>query len=207
MKKAIALGMTVLTVIGSTTWAAPATKTFTDYVKVTKEHYLESSGNFKPKAREAFTVRLNIRGEKLSLLDSAMKDPAKRETLIMLAAVKTAATEKSDTITSDAADASVALVLRSAMLTKIDAKANQQDPLVISNLAIRKIQTKAQDILTQFQGNERAAYKKVLVEFDKLVSTERTGTYEEIFLKAIEKSQGVTREKAIEIAKKLKDCV
>jgi hypothetical protein len=207
MKKAFVLGMAFVTVVSSQSFAAGTAKGFTDYVKVTKEHYLDTStGKFKQGAKEAFSAKLNIAGEKSSLLESAMKSPEKMNTLIMLAAAKEAAISKKDTVTSDAADASAALVLRGAMLSKIEGK-NAEDPMVIANNAIKKIEVKAEEILTQFGPTERAAYKDVLVEFDKLVSTSKSGSYEELFLQAIEKSRGVTREKAVEIAKKLRDCV
>ncbi|WP_413559338.1 hypothetical protein [Bdellovibrio sp. HCB209] len=208
MKKTFLFGMAFVTLVSAQTFAAGAPKAgFKDYVTEINKHYVDpATGQFKAGAKDAYVAKMNIAGDKAKLLDQAMKSPEKKNTLMMLAAAKEAATSKSDKVTADAADASVALVLRGAMMTKIEGK-NVEDPMVISNQAIKKIEAKAEEILTQFNGSERTAYKDVLVEFDKLVSTSKTGSYEELFLQSIQNSRGVTRDKAIEIAKKLRDCV
>ncbi|MBO9668766.1 MAG: hypothetical protein J7501_18350 [Bdellovibrio sp.] len=206
MKKAFLLGMAFVTVVSSQSFAGGTAKGFPEYKGVTANHYFKKDGEFKPGAKEAFSEKLNIAAEKSQLLDTAVKSKEKRDTLVMLAAAKEVAISQKDTVTADAVDASAALVLRGAMLSKIEGK-NAEDPMVVANHAIKKIEAKAEEILTQFGPAERASYKEVLVEFDKLVSTSKSGSYEELFLQAIMNSRGVTRDKAVEIAKKLRDCV
>ena len=56
-----------------------------------------------------------------------------------------------------------------------------------------------------FETKERDSYTKIILKADEL--SLKAETYEEAFVKAVMEVQGVSKEKAMEIIRKLKDCV
>lgn len=73
--------------------------------------------------------------------------------------------------------------------------------------AMSKIDNLQESILTKFSKDERDSFTQVMNEHNKLVENGAKGSSEEAFIQAIMNIKQVDRAKALEIARKLKDCV
>ncbi len=74
--------------------------------------------------------------------------------------------------------------------------------------SLAKLETLAGPILTQFSKAERESYTKILEQFDASIRQGGTSkTAEEVFVQAVMDAKNIDRTKALELIKKLKECV
>lgn len=77
-----------------------------------------------------------------------------------------------------------------------------------TTLALNKLETLPESILTKFSKSERDSYSQIINRYDEIVQRpQEVQSAEEAFVKAIMDVKKVDKEKALEIVKKLKECV
>ncbi|HWU43130.1 MAG TPA: hypothetical protein VN132_06820, partial [Bdellovibrio sp.] len=142
-------------------------------------------------------------------------DPVKIETFTRLTAAKVAATEIKTTHPDEAAslekmaDASVKFMKNSNGIEAFTFKSNKtltQDQFGLTTEAIKKANTVLSKAITYKMG-ERDSWAQVYEKFDQLSAGDQFGTPQEAFVQAIMDVKKVNREQAMEIVRKIKDCV
>lgn len=222
MKKLIVTGMVLL----STSFASAAGKVaksprelLTDYTKIARDAMFG-------KGKTASSLDANaLNGVKKKLVDelgmpelhtamSGAAATARVDYLVSIVAAKKMAVElKNNAATVEegksiesAAKASAKLIANSPLLgAKKSADLNSEQVTLVRD-SIQKAESLATDILLKFSKAERDSYTKVLEKYDELNQTSSKSA-EENFVAAIMEIKGVDRAKALEIVKKLKECV
>jgi hypothetical protein len=233
MKKAFIIGMTIA--FSATALAAPAKMTTTEklakFDKTSQEYFLDSNGNLKNASgknaeRKYLEQSLNgISKRESQVVDNAINyaPSAKQGTkeyadmklqvmknLVSIVAAKKAA-EKIENSgeakeISDAATGLASVLENMHLLKKAESRILTKEENTVAVEAYDKFARLGTEILTSFQGADRASYSRVLAEFTKQ-SGDSSKLPSEILVDSVMASQKVSKEKAIEILKKLKDCV
>lgn len=231
MKKKFVLGMVVLSMTAAqVAFAAPAAgaraprEVLMEYTKTMKETLLGKAGSAKnlkeaelQNAKSRIIKELNSsRAGELNSAMSGEAGKARMESLVTIIAVKRSTENLARTDAAEAqsmnaaADASLKLIANS---TLIGAKAIPETSMKSADVtlvreALSKAESMPADIIIQFNKAERDSYTQVLEKYDTLVA--QSGgrkAVEESFVDAIMEVKKVDRTKALEIVKKLKECV
>ncbi len=234
MKKVFIIGMVALatTMSFSVSHAAGSIgaksvkESLVDYTKQIKEVAFGKGGTAKGlSAQQALVARdkmineLNLPAGKnntlaMSLTSDAAKSSQRLENLATVIAAKKMSAEisKQDAAEgksiSEAATASAKL-LANASLTgaRKTAKELNATELTETTAALSKLEALPEVILTRFSKAERDSYTKIIEKHDELVEIGAKSTSEEAFVQAIMDVKKVDKAKALEIVRKLKECV
>ncbi len=234
MKKAFVIGMVALatTMSFSVAHAAGATgaksirESLVDYTKQIKDAAFGKGGSAKGLtaqqaqiARDKMINELNLPAGKnnslaMSLTSDSAKSSQRLENLATVIAAKKMAVEisKKDAAEGksiDAAATASAKLLANASLTgaRKTAKELNATELADTSAALTKLEELPEGILTRFSKAERDSYTKIIEKHDELVETGAKSTSEEAFVQAIMDVKKIDKEKALEIVRKLKECV
>lgn len=231
MKKRLVLGM-VATVLLSTAigHAASVSKvnvkeSLTEYTLSVKKAAFGGSheasglsGKALKDAQNKIINELELSSSKNSSLSMALSDTAKApqrmESLATVIAAKKMATEIAKVDVAEgksieaAANASVMLISNSSLTgARTTAKELSTTELADVTSALVKLETLPEAILTKFDARERDSYTAILNKHDQLIESAKKGSSEEAFVQAIMDVKKVDRVKALEMVKKLKECV
>lgn len=229
MKKGFVIGMIALAstlAFSSAHAAATAAKApreaLASYTKDMKDYFVKIGANKGINSQNRATIDkmleqdLGISGvQKSNLMNSLSgsdaKMAARMDGLASIVAAKKlsvdlATTDKAEADSiSAAALASVKMLANSNLVGATKETATLKgDNLILVREGIVKAESLAGDILVKFSKAERDSYTKVLEKYDELASK---GSAEEAFVQAIMDVKGVSREKALETVRKLKECV
>lgn len=232
MKKAFVFGMAALVTTMSMSFAhaapgaKPAREALLEYTKQVKEaafgKSMTSKGLDSQKlkiAQDNIINELNLSSGKNNALSMSLKsDPAKSslrlDNLATVVAAKKMAVEisKKDAAEGQSIDAAAtasAKLMANASLTgaRKTAKELNTAELTETTAALSKLETLPESILTRFSKAERDSYTQILERHDSIVESGKKGTSEEAFIEAIMEVKGVDKAKAMEIVRKLKECV
>ncbi|WP_374034528.1 hypothetical protein ACES2I_00820 [Bdellovibrio bacteriovorus] len=233
MKKAFVFGMAALVTTMSlslTVHAAPGAKPAREaLVEYTKQVKAAAFGKrMTSKGLDAQQLKVaqdNIINElalpsgKNNALSMALKaDPAKSaqrlDSLATIVAAKKMAAEISKNDANEgqsidaAATASAKLMANSSLTgARKTAKDLNAAELTETTAALSKLETLPEAILTRFSKAERDSYTQIIERHDQIVESGKRGTSEEAFVDAIMEVKGVDKAKAMEVVKKLKECV
>lgn len=231
MKKQVIIGMMALaiTATSATTFAArggpakSAREVLQDYAKTIKETVFKGkqvqslSAQEVQKAQDSLLNQLDLSpmaksGLKMSI-SSGEKVAARTESLATIVAAKKMSVEiaKADAAEgqsiSAAADAT-ALVLANSMLTgKRSSTTLDSTQAADTTAALQKMETLPEAILTGFSKAERDSYTAVIKKHDEIVNSGKNLSSEDALVQAIMETKGKTKDEALAIVKKLKDCV
>lgn len=232
MKKAFIIGMAVLVTSMSVSFAhaAPAARAprevLVEYAKQVKEAAFGKSRTAKgldaqklKSAQDSIINELNLSSGKNNSLALALKaDPAKSaqrlDNLATIVAAKKMAAEisKKDSAEGQSIDAAAtasATFMSNSHLTgaRKTAKDLSTPELTETTAALTRLETLTDSILTRFSKAERDSYTQILKRHDEIVESAQKGTSEEAFVQAIMEVKGVDKAKALEVVRKLKECV
>lgn len=150
----------------------------------------------------------------LALRADSTKTSLRLDNLATIAAAKKMASEISKTDSSEgqsidaAATASAKLIANSSLTgSRPSTKDLNAAEMAEVTSALNKLETLPDLILTRFSKAERDSYTQILERHDLIIESNKRGTSEEAFLDAIMEVKKVDRTKAMEIVKKLKECV
>lgn len=228
MKKQFIVGMMVVTsAISFNAHAAglggakSVREVLTEYIKEIKKVAFEGkttaaelNAQQSKKAQDKLMSELNLSvAEKSSirLIINASKDKKSEITnsLATVLAAKKMTDGKKDAESvsvAQAADAAVKLMSNAPLIGyKKDSSFLNTKDMADTTAALEKFVAMPDKYLT-FEMKERDSYSKVILKLDEAVN-KRPDTVEEAFVKAIMETQGVSKDKAMEIVRKLKDCV
>ena len=226
MKKQFIVGMLVFTSVVSFNAQAASLgagksvrEVLTEYVKDIQKYASEKvaaanklqSGQ-KMKAHDILMSDLKLSaGEKTSIksaIASAKDKAAMTNSLATILAAKNMAAGKSDaesTSINIAADASLKLMANAPLIgEKSTSSFLNTAELKETRDALTKLVSMPEKFIA-FETKERDSYSKTIVKSDEM--SIKAETFEEAFVKSIMESQGVSKDKAMEIVRKLKDCV
>lgn len=231
MKKKFVLGMVVLSMTaGQVAFAAGVggarapREVLMEYTKSMKETLLGKGGSAKnlkdaelQNAKSRITKELNSsRAADLNAAMSGEAGKARMESLVTIIAVKRSTENLAKTDAAEAqsmnaaADASLKLIANSTLVgaLKIPETTMKAEEVSLVRDALSKAETMPADIIIQFSKAERDSYTQVLEKYDAIVSNSAgKKSAEESFVDAIMEVKKVDRTKALEIVKKLKECV
>ncbi len=231
MKKGIVIGMLALaTTMSFTVASAAPVKTtrevLVDYTKQIKEAAFGKamtakglSGQQVKVAQDKLINELQLSSGKNNSLAIALKsEPGKSaerlDSLATIVAAKKMATEisKKDSAEGQSIDAAAtasATLLANSALTgarKSGKELNAQE-MAETTAALQKLETLPEAILTRFSKAERDSYTKIIERHDQIIESGKKGSSEEAFIEAIMEVKKVDRAKALEVVRKLKECV
>ena len=223
MKKAFVIGMVLTsTLAGQMTFAAGAVAakpmSLHEYVVKSKEFTFGKGVEVKnlqgPALEQAKTKVVNqlaVGGLKMELSKYISGSDAlaksRLENLVTFVATK----RMIDTSISKENPAKAAELNRSVdalvkFTTNVDLKAEKPTgDILLLQQALNKIEEKGSEIITEFNAQDRKSFTEIIEETNRLALSETS--LEEAFVKSIMNKKGVDRAKAMEIAKKLKECV
>lgn len=233
MKKAFVFGMAALVTtmslsltVHAAPGAKPAREALVEYAKQVKAAAfgkgMTSKGLDAQKlkvAQDNIINELALPSGKNNALSMALKaDPAKSAQRLdslatIVAAKKMAAeigkTDASEGTSIDAAATASAKFMANSSLTgaRKSAKDLSTAELTETTAALSKLETLPEAILTRFSKAERDSYTQIIERHDQIVESGKRGTSEEAFVDAIMEVKGVDKAKAMEVVKKLKECV
>lgn len=232
MKKQIIMGMIALAAISFSTqaMAAPGKASIrdvlSDYAGKIKESAFGPSRTAKglsgqqvKSAEDKLIGELKLDGGKSNSLAMALSGDATQtaqrlDNLATIVAAKRMATEISKTDVAEgqsidaAATASAKLIANSSLTgARKTAKELNSQELADTTAALQKLESLPESILTKFEKNERDSYTQILNRHDELVDAGAKGSSEEAFVQAIMDVKKVDKTKAMEIVRKLKECV
>lgn len=234
MKKAFVIGMVALATTVSfsaahaagTVAAKSIKESLVDYTKQIKETAFGKGGTAKGLsaqqaqiARDKMINELNLPAGKnnalsMSLTSDSAKSAQRLDNLATIIAAKKMAVEisKSDAAEGksiDAAASASAKLLANASLTGARKTAKELNPAELGDTtaALSKLESLPEGILTRFSKAERDSYTKIIEKHDELVEMGAKSTSEEAFVQAIMDVKKVDKAKAMEIVRKLKECV
>lgn len=223
MKKAFVIGMVLVSAVtaqsafAAGTAAKPVMERLKDYNAESRKHTFgtmsakELKGAQIETAKQKVIKQLAVGGLKMSLASSLSGDPAmvkgRLDTLVtMVAAKRMSADLKSENPKEaqsiDASiNAQVELISNAMLISE-----KPTGDLVVANQALTKLTQIGGDIITGFDVQSRDSYTRVIKKTNELALRETS--LEEAMIKAVmaEKTNG-DRAKAIELIKKLKECV
>lgn len=233
MKKAFVIGMAALVTTMSLSMAhaapgsaKPLREALVEYTKQVKEAAFgksqTSSGLSAQQikiAQDKIINELSLTSGKNNALSMSLKaDPAKSsqrlDNLATVVAAKKMAAEisKKDSAEGQSIDAAAtasAKLMANAYLTgaRKSAKELNASELADASAALAKLETLPEAILTRFTKAERDSFTQIIERHDTIVESGKKGTSEEAFVDAIMEVKGVDKAKALEIVRKLKECV
>lgn len=234
MKKAFVIGMVALATTMSLSVAQAVEvggvksvkESLIDYTKKIKEATFGKSGSAKglsaqqmQMARDKMINELNLPAGKnnslaMSLKSDSAKSEQRLEALATVVAAKKMAVEisKRDAAEGksiDEAATASAKLLANASLTGARNSAKELNTAELSDTsaALTKLETLPEGILTRFSKEERDSYTKIIEKHDELIETGAKSTSEEAFVQAIMDVKKVDKAAALEIVRKLKECV
>ncbi|KYG66859.1 hypothetical protein AZI86_07440 [Bdellovibrio bacteriovorus] len=231
MKKKFVLGMVVLSMTAAQVSFAAGVggaraprEVLMEYTKSMKETLLGKGGSAKnlkdaelQNAKSRITKELNSsRAADLNAAMSGEAGKARMESLVTIIAVKRSTENLAKTDAAEAqsmnaaAEASLKLIANSTLVgaLKIPETTMKAEEVSLVRDALNKAETMPADIIIQFSKAERDSYTQVLEKYDSIVSNSAgKKSAEESFVDAIMDVKKVDRTKALEIVKKLKECV
>ncbi|GEM_PF-1371260 len=232
MKKKVLVGLMTITALSfaAPTFAAPAARSarevLVDYTKQVKEAAFGKgrkasalSEQQVKAAQDSMIKELQLSGDKNNgLVASLSADSAKRaqrlENLATIVAAKRMAPELAKSDAKEASSLEAAAVASAKLLSNsslIGARKSGKDltsqEMAETTEALSKLESMPEMILTRFSKVERDSYTQILEKHDQLVSTAAKGSAEEAFIQAIMDVKKVDKAKALEVVKKLKECV
>lgn len=230
MKAKFILGMALSFTLGTTAMAATSGKvnvreSLIEYsAKVKTAAFGKSagakglSGQALKEAQNKIVNELQLPASKNSTLSMALADGAKThqrmDNLATVIAAKKMSVEiaKVDAAQAksieQAADASAKLIANSALTgARTSVKELSASELSMVTEALTKLESLPESILTKFDVRERDSYTAILNRHDQLIESGTKGSSEEAFVQAIMEVKKIDKTKALEIVKKLKECV
>lgn len=233
MKKGLLIGMAALTMSMAFSWAhaAPAgaksvKEALVEYSKQIKESAFGKGMTAKGLGAQQLKIaqdkiinELQLSSSKSNSLSMAIKaDPAKSaqrlDNLATIVAAKRMAGEISKSnadegrSVSAAANATAKLIANSALTgARKSSKELSASEMAAVTLALSKLESLPETILTRFSKAERDSYTQIIERHDQILESGKKGSSEEAFLEAIMTVKKVDRTKAMEVVKKLKECV
>lgn len=230
MKKQLIIGMTVL-IAGLSyqpVMAAGAAKpsvreALVDYAAQVKKSAFGNSRSSKgleaqkiQAAQEKIIAELKLSEGKSSSIAMALtgsKSTQRLDSLATIVAAKRLSAEVSKGDAAEgrsielAADAAAKIIANSALVgARTTAKDLSATEMKEVSTALEKLETLPEAILTRFEQRERDSYTEIVNKYDLLLDSGKMGA-EEAFVKAIMEVKSVDKAKALEVVKKLKDCV
>ncbi|WP_413576551.1 hypothetical protein ACLVWU_00765 [Bdellovibrio sp. HCB290] len=218
MKKAFIIGMAIT--FSATAFAAPGKMTTPErlakFDKQSQEYFLDANGNLKnasgKNAEKRYleqAVKDIAPGKESKIVENALGDKEVLKNLVSIAAVKKAADKIEDrneaTELAEGAEGLASMIGNMHLAGKASSRENTPEQSSVAVAAYSKMLRLGTQILTVFKGAERTAYVKVIKAFKAREGNGKLA--EENLIDAVMETQKVSREKAIEILKKLKDCV
>ena len=231
MKKAgILVGMVLsVTLTAGSAFAAPGKinvrDSLVDYTATVKKAAFGPSASAKPQSGQALKEaqnklisELNLPASKNSALMMSLADASKAgqrmDNLATVIAAKKMSAEVAKVDATQAksieaaAEASAKLLANSALTgARTTAKELSQTELADVSSALLKLESLPESILTKFDARERDSYTAILNKHDQIVESGVKSSSEEAFVQAIMDVKKVDKTKALEIVKKLKECV
>lgn len=233
MKKAFIFGMAALVTTLSLSiahaapgGAKPVREALVEYTRQVKQAAFGKSMTSKgldaqklKVAQDNIINELNLSSGKNNALSMALKaDPAKSaqrlDNLATIVAAKKMAGEisKNDSAEGQSIDAAAtasAKLMANSYLTGARKSAKDLNAAELSEAtaALTKLESLPESILTRFSKAERDSYTQIIERHDTLIESGKKGTSEEAFVDAIMEVKGVDKAKAMEIVRKLKECV
>jgi hypothetical protein len=226
MKKKFIVGMMIVT--GGISFnaqaaglggAKPVREILTDYVKDIQKYAADkvavankTQSGQKLKTDDILMDDLKLSsGDKTSIkavIAGAKDKTAITKSLATILAAKNLAAGKSDAESGSingAADASLKLMANAPLIgEKSSSTFLSAVELKDTSEALKKLVAMPEKFIA-FETKERDSYTKIIEKSDEM--SVKAETFEEAFVKAVMESQGVSKEKAMEIVRRLKDCV
>jgi hypothetical protein len=192
------------------------TERLAKFDKTSQEYFLDANGNLKnatgKNAEKKYleqAVRDIAPGKEAKIVENAMGDKEVLKNLVSASAAKKASEKMEDRAEAkqiqDAAEGITSMIGEMHLSKKAESRELSKEDSAVATAAFEKSIKMGTDILTKFQGSERASYSRVLASFKALAGNGKLPS--ENMVQAVMESQKVTKEKALEILKKLKDCV
>lgn len=227
MKTKLVFGMVALatTMAFSSAHAAGGVKmeVLRDYSKQVKEVIFGKGQSAKglnaqqaKVAQDKMLNELNLPGKNADLNIAIAADTARSaqrlDNLATIVAVKKVATslEKTDAVEAksinDAADAGAKLIANSSLIGASEAKILSKSEAAEVREALLKGETLIESMVMNFSKAERDSYSEIINKHDELLASGKM-TAEDAFVQAIMDVKKVDKTKALEIVKKLKECV
>lgn len=170
-------------------------------------------------AQDKMINELKLPASKANSLSIAIRSnpagsQAKLEALATIVAAKKLATELQRTDAqqakslSEAADVSISFLSNSYLTgARKESSTLTQQEMTQTTEALKRLENVTELLLTRFQSVERASYVKILAKHDSLIASGKKTSSEEALVDAIMQEKGLSKEKAMELVRKLKDCV
>lgn len=227
MKKALIIGMVAFTasMAFSSAYAAPVKSSrelLVDYTKQAREHVYGKAGSAKGvnqtalgEVKENLLKQLEMPGmaNKLRPVLSGKSGAERMDNLVTIVAAKKMSVEigKVDAIEAQsidaAANASAKLIANADTVgAKKSTDLNAQEADLVAT-SLQKAEGLPTRILTEFSKAERDSYTQVIERYDQLNQMGSKKSAEDNFIQAIMEVKKVDRNKALEITRKLKECV
>lgn len=227
MKKALLIGMAALTatMAFSSAYAAPvksAKELLVEYTKTAREHVYGKAGSAKgvsdavlADVKENLLKQLEMpsMASKLRPVLSGKAGAERMDNLVTIVAAKKMSVEISKKDAAEgqsidaAANASAKLISNADTVgAKKSSELNAQEAELVTT-ALQKAEGLPTRILTEFSKAERDSYTQVIERYDQLNQMGSKKSAEDNFVQAIMDIKKVDRNKALEIARKLKECV
>ena len=231
MKKAFVVGMVVVsTLAANVSFAAGVAKAprevLMEYTKQSKEALFGKGGSAKTmseasanQVKQTLIKELNLSSSKAASMKSALSGEAGKarlENLVTIIAAKRLSVEsisKTDaaeaTSIEKAADASAGLIANSVLIgaVKDSAIPMKAEELSLVRESLGKLETLSGEVLVNFSRAERDSYTQIMTKLETMAESGQVKSYEEAFITSIMEVKKVDRTKALEIVKKLKECV
>lgn len=136
------------------------------------------------------------------------------ENVIVIFAAKKLATEEPSLKGTEegasierAANATGKIISNSAYIGEKKSTTLKASEVTLVRGALERLEQLPTDILIKFSKAERDSYSAVVEKYDELNTSGSKNSAEDNFVQAIMDVKGVSKEKALEIVKKLKECV
>ncbi|KYG69099.1 hypothetical protein AZI87_07715 [Bdellovibrio bacteriovorus] len=220
MKKAFVTGIIVLA--SSFAVAAPvktSRELLVDYTKQIKEFAYGKGGTAtkiqkSKEAHEAIAKAVELPSHASDIAKSLSDSPARIESMMTIVAAKKMSGEVSKTDAAegkslrDSADAS-AKVIANSWMRKLDRESNlTKEEMEVTSKALDRMENDIPTkMLTDFSKAERDSYTQIIERYDVLNNSSASKKNEDNFVQAIMEVKKVDRAKALEIVRKLKECV
>ncbi|MNJ93496.1 hypothetical protein D3C87_111780 [compost metagenome] len=233
MKKAMMIGIVALatSVSFTTAMAAPGAaakaprEMLSDYSKTMKEYFNKIGANKgittqnRAQIEKMLETDLELSGAAKTALMSSLTGSSKEvlavriESLATIIAAKKMSADlaKVDAVEATSIEAAVKasakLIANANMIGAVkEVKTLNKEELTLVRDALAKLESLPTDILIKFSKTERDSYTEILNRHDQLAETGTKGSAEEAFIQAIMDVKKVDKTKALEIARKLKEC-
>lgn len=227
MKKYLLSAILLTATIATAAPVKSVKEILTEQTKIAREKMYGKGGTAKGLNEASLKPAKDFIMKELKMTDSqsAMKinmalsgegSATRMDSLVTVVAAKRLVSEISKTNADEAkavdaaADATAKLIMNSALLGAKQESAIKDlnsAELKLVRESLTKMEEVAPNMIVSFNKTEREAFTKVLEKLDTLVDKAPNKSYEENFVQAIMETKGVSKEKALEIAKKLKECV